>query len=224
MSYSLISLLLCTRHCVRHRGAAQVTQPCSPPSWDSVQLGKYRSTRLCGVWYQLGAGRAGHGPHLTAHHQSPVVNPQSLLYGLFGNLRHQTNRLLACNLSLSHSPSRDLLSQLVLISSGSGPNRSALVIMQELGDQQAGRDGDSCLLATVSGLCGPGLLGTGSLRIFASCRMYWALSILGRWCSHSLVKGLVFCGRTGDEVGWRPPRLGSGTRPSNWISSFQWSN
>lgn len=48
-SYSLASLLLCTRHCVRHRGDARGSLPWSPPSWGSVQWrAQYRSTTLHG--------------------------------------------------------------------------------------------------------------------------------------------------------------------------------
>lgn len=74
LSYSLISILLCMRHCVRCRGDALVTQPWSPPSWGSVPLEKYRGAKLCGDWDHLGAGGAERGPHLTAHHRSPAVN------------------------------------------------------------------------------------------------------------------------------------------------------
>lgn len=77
-------------------------------------------------------------------------------------------------------------------------------------------------MATVSALLGPDLLGTGGPRIFESYSTSRAVSILGRWCSP--VRGLVGCGRTGNEVVWGPVRLGSSTRPKRWTASFQWSN
>lgn len=86
-SYSLISILLCMRHCVRRRGDAQVTQPWRPPSWGSVPLEKYRGAKLCGdvgppwCW----RNRAWTSPHSSS--SVPGSQSQCLFCERFGNLR-----------------------------------------------------------------------------------------------------------------------------------------
>ena len=168
------------RHCVRHSG---VQKSCSP---GAQPLGLSAAGELQGpqavwcVWGHLGSG--GAQPDLTSQliiH--PTGEQQGLLCDWYGNLKFSSNRFFGLQSVLySYSPSWNLLSQLVLISSGFGPRLVALKILQELGWLPSREDEDRCGLHC--GLLGPGLWGTGRPR---SCSPgnSWALSVLGKWCT-----------------------------------------
>ena len=86
----------------------------------------------CG-WSHLGSG--GAQPDLTSQLiTDPTGQQQNLLCDRCGNLKLSSNRFFGLQFVLySSSPNWNLLSQLVLISSGFGPRLVALRILQELG-------------------------------------------------------------------------------------------
>ena len=97
----------------------------------------------CG-WSHLGSG--GAQPDLTSQLiTDPTGQQQNLLCDRCGNLKLSSNRFFGLQFVLySSSPNWNLLSQLVLISSGFGPRLVALRILQELGLLPSREDEDRC--------------------------------------------------------------------------------
>lgn len=116
-------LLPGVRHCVRHSGDARVTRPWShrPGAQSAWRTRGPPSRVVCVGPGGCGRSTAWTSPDVTGHPQSLAGGQRTVLCERCGALRHLSNRIFKLqSISLSHSASRDVLFELVLISPGCG--------------------------------------------------------------------------------------------------------
>ena len=125
--------LPCRRHCVRHKWDTEVMQSWCPASWAQCSWGTI-GTLSSVVWVEPPWFRRSTAwPHLPAHHSPNWRAAGSALWQIweFEALIQEVFQSTVC--FVCPCLSWNLLSLLVLISSGFGPRLVALRILQELG-------------------------------------------------------------------------------------------